>query len=50
MAMATGPREFLIYLVPVDDRLLAVSLSGHEFDFDLIVANAAPIIESITFV
>ena len=50
LPMATGPREFLIYVVPVEDRLLAVSLGAHELDFDLIVTNAAPIIESITFV
>lgn len=50
LPMATGPREFLVYLVPVEERLLAVLLSGHELDFDLIVTNAAPIIESITFV
>jgi hypothetical protein len=47
--MATGPREFLIYVVPVEDRLLAVLLSAHELDLDLIVTNAAPIVESITF-
>ena len=50
LPMATGPRDFLIYVVPVEDRLLAVSLGAHELDFDLIVTNAAPIIESITFV
>jgi len=49
LPMATGPREFLIYVVPVEDRLLAVLLSAHELDLDLIVTNAAPIVESITF-
>jgi hypothetical protein len=49
LPMATGAREFLIYVVPAEDRLLAVSLGAHELDFDLIVTNAAPIVESITF-